>query len=72
VTANAEGSVEFVRELGSASDAGKKFLPLLRAISFPKIEADGRALGTVVLVKVARTPDGKVLVARSVLQAWWP
>jgi TonB family protein len=66
VTANADGSMQSVRELDTEDQAAKRTLPALRAMKFPVIQVDASPLPSVYIVRLVKGPDGKVALGRSV------
>lgn len=66
LSANADGSVQSVRELDSEDQAAKQMLPAFRALKFPVIQVDASPVASAYLVKLVRGSDGKVVPSRSV------
>jgi TonB family protein len=66
VNANADGSVGQVRELDQGDSTAKLLLPAVRHLTFPPVEADGRAVATVRIVKVTGNSDGSASAAHSI------
>jgi TonB family protein len=66
LTANADGSVQSVRELDTDDPAARKVSPALRVMKLPVIKVDASPLPSVYIVKLVTGSDGKLTAGRSV------
>jgi len=66
VVASPDGKVTSARELDAEDPAARRIVPAIRTLAFAPIQVESKRVPTVHMVRVVRTPEGKVTVSRSV------